>query len=171
MFNGGYCNFRINITLIWPILPFATSYGTKSPECEQKEVPFFPHDETSLGITHNSYQQLERKTWVSMDGASNPAASHGGSSPSYPHIPTLKVQQINPIFLFGLGRTQDSVDIISKKLLLWFPFQCVEILPSPSSHGRPPRGRMEARCSGLCCRVCMYKARVSHPKYNEGLRR
>lgn len=39
MLAWGYCNSIIELTLIWPILPFATSYGTQSPHCKQKGVP------------------------------------------------------------------------------------------------------------------------------------
>lgn len=39
---GGHCNSIIELTLIWPILPLATSYGTQSPHCKQKGVPLSP---------------------------------------------------------------------------------------------------------------------------------
>lgn len=50
----------INLTLIWLMLPFVAAYGTTSPDVNKRKL-LFPHDETSLGITRISYQQLQRK--------------------------------------------------------------------------------------------------------------
>lgn len=63
MLLWGYCN--VNLTLIWLILPFALSYGTRGPVCKQKELFFLPHYETPLGITLISYQK--QKAFMSSE--------------------------------------------------------------------------------------------------------
>lgn len=135
-FGGRYCNLRINVTLIWPTLPFATLYGTLVLNVNKRKF-LFPHDETSLRITCNFYQQVERQTDLGSTERQSPPPSTGDLLflLSSQH---LRAQQAK----------QTSVDVISKKLHLWFTFHCVAkgdqtFSLQLRSHGRPPGRRRQ----------------------------